>query len=41
MRGLSRVREMKLLGDWNWYLPPVPQRLPRTEPEAPPAREPI
>jgi RND superfamily putative drug exporter len=31
---------MKLLGDWNWYLPSWLQWLPRLEPESEPASEP-
>jgi hypothetical protein len=32
---------MKLLGDWNWYLPRALERLPRAEGEASPARDPV
>jgi uncharacterized membrane protein YdfJ with MMPL/SSD domain len=32
---------MKLLGDWNWYLPRALERLPRTGPETPAVREPV
>jgi hypothetical protein len=32
---------MKLLGEWNWCLTHALERLPRTEFEAPPAREPV
>jgi len=32
---------MKLLGDWNWYLPRTLQRLPRTGLDTPPARDPV
>jgi RND superfamily putative drug exporter len=41
VRAVLLPASMKLLGDWNWYLPRALQRLPRTGLEAPPARDPI
>jgi uncharacterized membrane protein YdfJ with MMPL/SSD domain len=41
VRAVLLPASMKLLGDWNWYLPRVLQRLPRTGLEAPPARDPV
>jgi uncharacterized membrane protein YdfJ with MMPL/SSD domain len=43
IRGVLLPASMKLLGDWNWYLPKWLERLPRVSPEAPvePAVEPI
>ena len=35
VRGVLLPATMKLLGDWNWYLPPWLQWLPRVAPEAP------
>ena len=43
VRGVLLPASMKLLGDWNWYLPRSLQWLPRldvSEPEAPVEREP-
>jgi uncharacterized membrane protein YdfJ with MMPL/SSD domain len=40
VRAVLLPASMKLLGDWNWYLPRALQRLPRTGLEAPPARDP-
>jgi len=40
IRAVLLPASMKLLGEWNWYLPRALQRLPRAEIEAPPAREP-
>src|SRR5207302_2031580 len=39
VRAVLLPASMKLLGDWNWYLPRVLERLPRTAPEGPAARE--
>jgi uncharacterized membrane protein YdfJ with MMPL/SSD domain len=36
VRAVLLPASMKLLGDWNWYLPRFLERLPRTEVEAPP-----
>jgi RND superfamily putative drug exporter len=41
VRAVLLPASMKLLGDWNWYLPRALERLPRTGLEAPPARDPI
>jgi uncharacterized membrane protein YdfJ with MMPL/SSD domain len=41
VRAVLLPASMKLLGDWNWYLPRALQRLPRTGLEAPPARDPV
>jgi RND superfamily putative drug exporter len=41
VRAVLLPASMKLLGDWNWYLPRALQRLPRTGLEAPAARDPI
>jgi len=41
IRAVLLPASMKLLGDWNWYLPRALQGLPRTEAEAPPARDPV
>jgi uncharacterized membrane protein YdfJ with MMPL/SSD domain len=38
IRAVLLPASMKLLGEWNWYLPRVLQRLPRAAIEAPPAR---
>jgi uncharacterized membrane protein YdfJ with MMPL/SSD domain len=38
IRAVLLPASMKLLGEWNWYLPRVLQRLPRAGIEAPPAR---
>jgi uncharacterized membrane protein YdfJ with MMPL/SSD domain len=40
IRAVLLPASMKLLGDWNWYLPRFLERLPRAQIEAPPAREP-
>jgi uncharacterized membrane protein YdfJ with MMPL/SSD domain len=43
VRGVLLPASMKLLGDWNWYLPSWLEWLPRfdhAEPEAPPDKEP-
>ena len=34
IRGVLLPAAMKLLGDWNWYLPPWLDRLPTLTPEA-------
>jgi uncharacterized membrane protein YdfJ with MMPL/SSD domain len=39
IRAVLLPSSMKLLGEWNWYLPRFLQRLPKTAIEAPPARE--
>ena len=41
VRAVLLPASMKLLGDWNWYLPRALQRLPRTGLEAPAARDPV
>jgi uncharacterized membrane protein YdfJ with MMPL/SSD domain len=41
VRAVLLPASMKLLGDWNWYLPRALQRLPRTGLDTPPARDPI
>ena len=41
IRAVLLPASMKLLGEWNWYLPRALQRLPRAQLEAPPAREPL
>jgi RND superfamily putative drug exporter len=40
VRAVLLPASMKLLGEWNWYLPRFLQRLPRTQLEAP-ARDPV
>jgi RND superfamily putative drug exporter len=40
VRAVLLPATMKLLGEWNWYLPSWLQWLPRLEPESEPAREP-
>ena len=40
VRAVLLPSTMKLLGDWNWYLPAWLRWMPRTEPEAPPLRDP-
>jgi uncharacterized membrane protein YdfJ with MMPL/SSD domain len=40
VRAVLLPASMKLLGDWNWYLPRALQRLPHTELESPPAQDP-
>jgi putative drug exporter of the RND superfamily len=37
VRGVLLPATMKLLGEWNWYLPKWLERLPRLEPEEPSA----
>jgi uncharacterized membrane protein YdfJ with MMPL/SSD domain len=39
VRAVLLPASMKLLGDWNWYLPRALQRLPHAEMESPPARD--
>jgi uncharacterized membrane protein YdfJ with MMPL/SSD domain len=39
VRGVLLPASMKLLGDWNWYLPRWLEWLPRIEPESPPPSE--
>ena len=41
VRAVLLPASMKLLGDWNWYLPRALRWLPRTETESPPARSPV
>jgi uncharacterized membrane protein YdfJ with MMPL/SSD domain len=41
IRAVLLPATMKLLGEWNWYLPRFLERLPRAEIEAPPARDPV
>ncbi len=41
VRAVLLPASMKLLGEWNWYLPRALERLPRTETEASPARDPV
>jgi RND superfamily putative drug exporter len=41
IRAVLLPASMKLLGEWNWYLPRALQRLPEARIEAPPAREPV
>jgi uncharacterized membrane protein YdfJ with MMPL/SSD domain len=43
VRAVLLPASMKLLGDWNWYLPRFLRRLPQAEAEleAPPARDPV
>ncbi len=40
VRAVLLPASMKLLGDWNWYLPRALQRLPHRELESPPAQDP-
>jgi RND superfamily putative drug exporter len=40
IRAVLLPSSMKLLGEWNWYLPRFLRRLPKTAIEAPPVREP-
>jgi uncharacterized membrane protein YdfJ with MMPL/SSD domain len=40
IRAVLLPSSMKLLGEWNWYLPRFLERLPKTAIEAPPARDP-
>jgi RND superfamily putative drug exporter len=39
VRAVLLPASMKLLGEWNWYLPRFLQRLPQRAPETPPARD--
>ena len=41
VRAVLLPASMKLLGDWNWYLPRFLERLWRAAPEGRPAREPV
>lgn len=41
VRAVLLPASMKLLGEWNWYLPRALNRLPRTEAEASPTRGPV
>jgi uncharacterized membrane protein YdfJ with MMPL/SSD domain len=41
VRAVLLPASMKLLGEWNWYLPRFLERLPRANLEAPPARDPV
>jgi len=41
VRAVLLPSTMKLLGEWNWYLPRFLQRLPEARVEAPPVREPL
>jgi uncharacterized membrane protein YdfJ with MMPL/SSD domain len=41
VRAVLLPASMKLLGDWNWYLPRALRWLPRTETESSPARSPV
>ncbi|MFY9579476.1 MAG: MMPL family transporter [Gaiellaceae bacterium] len=41
IRAVLLPASMKLLGDWNWYLPRALERLPRADLETPPARDPV
>jgi RND superfamily putative drug exporter len=41
VRGVLLPASMKLLGDWNWYLPSWLGWLPKMEPHALPAPKPI
>ena len=41
VRAVLLPASMKLLGEWNWYLPHALERLPRAETEASPARDPV
>jgi uncharacterized membrane protein YdfJ with MMPL/SSD domain len=41
VRAVLLPASMKLLGEWNWYLPRALERLPRAEGEAAPARDPV
>jgi uncharacterized membrane protein YdfJ with MMPL/SSD domain len=40
IRAVLLPASMKLLGEWNWYLPRALRRLPKTAIEAPPAHDP-
>jgi uncharacterized membrane protein YdfJ with MMPL/SSD domain len=39
IRAVLLPASMELLGEWNWYLPRFLERLPKTQLEAPPARD--
>ena len=39
VRAVLLPSSMKLLGEWNWYLPRLLERLPKASIEAPPARD--
>ena len=41
IRAVLLPASMKLLGEWNWYLPRLLERLPRAGVEAPSARDPL
>ena len=41
VRAVLLPASMKLLGEWNWYLPRALQWLPRAEVEAPSPRNPV
>jgi uncharacterized membrane protein YdfJ with MMPL/SSD domain len=41
IRAVLLPASMELLGEWNWYLPRFLERLPKTQLEAPAAREPV
>jgi RND superfamily putative drug exporter len=41
VRAVLLPASMKLLGEWNWYLPRTLEWLPRAETEASPARDPV
>jgi RND superfamily putative drug exporter len=41
VRAVLLPASMKLLGEWNWYLPRALRRLPRAGIEAPAARDPV
>jgi RND superfamily putative drug exporter len=41
VRAVLLPASMKLLGEWNWYLPPVLRWLPRAEIEAPSLHDPV
>jgi uncharacterized membrane protein YdfJ with MMPL/SSD domain len=41
VRAVLLPASMKLLGEWNWYLPRFLERLPRANLEVPPARDPV
>ena len=41
VRAVLLPATMKLLGEWNWYLPRALERLPRTDLETPPAHDPV
>jgi uncharacterized membrane protein YdfJ with MMPL/SSD domain len=41
VRAVLLPASMKLLGEWNWYLPRTLEWLPRAETKASPARDPV